>query len=387
MGDKKRFIVDLTRPLDTSIFADGVLIKGGKIVKNRMVFAADSTLKITANYRSDDGDDDRVAVLVLPKDKTDKLLTGKTPVVLAAADPLPAVNRYLDLTHAEMRALQDTLSEETIIFERAAVLTETSIPVPAEQLGDYLEFYLFAFTVDDAGNFSNVAYFNSTYGVEDDDDTDVNEAAGDPVPKFYIVDGILPTITIINPHQEGKKFTATLLSAGEAYIDTVEGSKRRTTKAKQFEQNPLRIVQSEVLSKITAQVGKSKDHKLKLAKTLKGAEGAKDTLLYDLDPEVKYNQDGGVTAKDDTLTMSGGDDVDLIFTFSDLVGNENKITVPDVIFDNAPLEITSFFPKKADIETVTTKGDIPTVNVRMQISEPADSISVRWVEVARRSRR
>ena len=380
VGHKARLIINLVRPLTTSIFADGVSIEGGKIVDDQMVFAADSTLKITAHYRSDDGADDRVAVLVLPKAKTDKLLVGKTLVELPAAAPLlPAVNRY-ELTDAEMRALQDTLSEKTIIFERAAVLTETPTSVPAEELGDHLEFYLFAFTVSDVGNFSDHAYFNSTYGVEDDPaTTTVNEAAGDSGPQSYIVDGILPTITIIYP-EKGDRFTATFLSAGEAYIDTVMKDKKRVTnKAKQFEQNPLRIVQSENLGdNITVQVGESKGHKLDIAKTLKGAEGAKDTLLYALDPKVKYDKDGKDAVKNDTLTVSGGDKVKLSFTFSDIVGNKGKITsVDDVIFDNSPLIITDIFPNSDAVDDTVTAE---TVGVSMEINEDADSISVRWVQ-------
>ena len=211
---------------------------------------------------------------------------------------------------------------------------------------------------------SSDAHFNSVKGV-------TNVADGifaDKIPPVYIVDSTLPTINVKNP-QEGGRFTAKAQSAGEAYIDTLKG-KRITTADRTFDQNPLKIVPSEELSKIVAQVGKSKGHILDEVKTVEDT-----VILYDLMGD--YNKDGATTVKNDTLTAPPGDDVIVTFTFSDLVGNENTIKVDDVTFDNVPLEISDIFPESDAVEDTVT---IETVDVSLTISEDADSISVRWVQ-------
>ena len=188
--------------------------------------------------------------------------------------------------------------------------------------------------------------------------------------RVYIVDSTLPTINVINPQEEGGRFTAKVQSAGEAYIDTLKG-KRITTADRTFDQNPLKIVLSEELSEITAQVGKSEGHTLKEVKTVE------DTIvLYDLTGD--YNKDGAKTVENDTLTAKpAGDDVTVTFTFSDLIGNKNTMKVDKVKFDNVPLEISDIFPEsEAVTDTVTTE----TVDVSLTISEDADSISVRWFQ-------
>ena len=65
-------------------------------------------------------------------------------------------------------------------------------------------------------------------------------------------------------------------------------------------------------------------------------------------------------------------------TVQDSAGNEASDKVTGVTLDNMPLDLTTVFPISSATDTV----NMETVDVIININEAADSISVRWVELA-----
>ena len=257
---------------------------------------------------------------------------------------------------------------ESFSFDRTGVLVKDPVKAKAETFGNDVKFGLLAFTTDDVGNLANDAYFQSDGEVDNGDKADSD-------PLIYTVDGILPTVNIVNP-KEGGRFTAAKLSAGEAYIDTTEG-KRITMKDHMFGQNPLKIKIDEDIFKIEVTLGTAEAPVMSIS-DLKRAEDDSTVIVEITDYKGPDGEDGEGEDKDET--KPDGDELKVKVTVEDEVGNKSKAVEVTATFDNVPLEISDVFPRfpesEAVIDTVTTE----TVDVSLAISEDADSISVRWFQ-------
>ncbi len=389
IGDKKKFSLDLTRPGDTEdAFVTGVALKGSRKVggsgedkdDETRKFPADSTLQIstiraarTATQMPTILDD----AVVLTSGQGAEVLMVSPEAIEAIIKMITEDNNKSNgvlrgLSEGIMRALVHKDSSfyriESFSFDRTGVLVKDPVKAKAETFGNDVKFGLLAFTTDDVGNLANDAYFQSDGEVDNGDEADSD-------PLIYTVDGILPTVNIVNP-QEGGRFTAAKLSAGEAYIDTTEG-KRITMEDHMFGQNPLKIKIDEDISEIEVTLGTAKAPVMSIS-DLKRAEDDSTVIVEITDYKGPDGEDGEGEDKDET--KPDGDELKVKVTVEDEVGNKSKAVEVTATFDNVPLEISDVFPRfpesEAVIDTVTTE----TVDVSLAISEDADSISVRWFQ-------
>ena len=184
-------------------------------------------------------------------------------------------------------------------------------------------------------------------------------------------DGTSPVVIIPNdPETEMpvEAITGDRKSVAQTYIGVTEDKKRDVTLEKTFDQKPLKVHVSEKLSGLEL--------------LLIGV----DTVSV-LDPKADYvtEDTSGVGVgvdRDDEDWVDTTKVLNLRVRATDEVGNMGLSKIlDDVKFDSQPLKVTEIFPRSGLesglVDTVTNA----TVDVRMQINEAADSISVRWVQV------
>ncbi len=231
---------------------------------------------------------------------------------------------------------------------------------------------LFAFVSDNAGNLAVSARADAnTSTLRSVSSVDVNT---------YVVDSITPELEIVNP-QTGKSFTGAV-SEEAVYVDVDDDKKRDVDEKKTFPQNPLKIDVTEGTA----------SGMVFLMKTPDGIDDT--TMIAGQDTVAKghvvdyKNQGSDIMEKDQPNTAQVGTKVNMKVTVQDSAGNEVSAEVEGVTLDNKPIKVTRTFPfldlvvdDKEMVEQVVDTLTSQTRDVRMEINEDADSISVRWVEV------